>query len=201
MAWPVVLYIANIIDYFRAIFLYVAWKHYEAGDQWKFVGFYVLSYVLDAFDGMVARAMGQTSKLGLYLDMIIDRISSALCLHIAATQVLKDYPEDVARPIAIGLWSALIVVEVLSHGVVMYKSEVGGFHQKEMESTSPIVRSYLDKKAVLFWSCASFEGFSLGLVLSQPAWALPFLPGFLFRSLANTLRLRDVIFVRARKVD
>lgn len=193
------LYVANIIDYFRAYFLYVAWVQYVEGDAWKFVAYYAFSYLLDAFDGMAARALNQTSKLGIYLDMVIDRISSSLALHIAASQVLVDFTGPESTIIAATLYAALVMVEVVSHGVVMYISEVGGFHQKEMDSQNAIVRAYLDQKPVLFWSCVSFEATVLCLIVSKPLWALPFLPGFAFRSLANLLRLRDVLALRAPK--
>ena len=34
---------------------------------------YVISCLLDAVDGMAARALGQTSKFGAVLDMVTDR--------------------------------------------------------------------------------------------------------------------------------
>jgi len=197
MEVPVVLYLANIIDYFRIIALYYATVQFYKGEVYMFAAFYLISYALDAFDGMAARALNQTSKLGLYLDMIIDRISSALCLHLAATKVIEDNPTVYGTFAAAGLYTALILVELVSHGVVMYKSELGGFHQKEMESNSKVVRLYLDDKRFLFFACASFEAFSLSVVLGQPVLSLISLPGFLFRSLANTLRLRDILAFRA----
>jgi hypothetical protein len=41
MEVPVVLYVANIIDYFRVLFLYWAWQEFHAGQPWHFVGWYV----------------------------------------------------------------------------------------------------------------------------------------------------------------
>jgi hypothetical protein len=43
MEVPVVLYVANIIDYFRVLFLYWAWQEFHAGQPWHFVGWYVFS--------------------------------------------------------------------------------------------------------------------------------------------------------------
>jgi hypothetical protein len=56
----VLLYPANIIDYARVGFLIWALQY----DDWRYAVLYTLSYFLDVFDGMVARAMGQTSNLG-----------------------------------------------------------------------------------------------------------------------------------------
>lgn len=159
-----------------------------------------MSYLLDGLDGIAARALNQTSKLGLYLDMVIDRVSSSLALHIAAQQARVLFPGQAGALAAAALYAALVLVEVVSHGVVMYKSEMGGFHQKEMESKSWFVRKYLDDKRVLFWSCLSFEVVSLTLVVSRPLWATPFLPGFVFRAIANVIRLRDIM-VYAKPVE
>ena len=41
MEVPVVLYVANIIDYFRVLLLVWAWQEFHAGDAWRFVGWYV----------------------------------------------------------------------------------------------------------------------------------------------------------------
>ena len=38
---------------------------------------YVISCLLDAVDGMAARALGQTSKFGAVLDMVTDRYASS----------------------------------------------------------------------------------------------------------------------------
>ena len=43
---------------------------------------YVGSYILDAFDGMAARALKQCSQLGCVLDMVCDRTSDALIVCI-----------------------------------------------------------------------------------------------------------------------
>ena len=47
-----------------------------------FIICYFISFILDAFDGMVARAAHQTSKLGATLDMVTDRISTAGLLAV-----------------------------------------------------------------------------------------------------------------------
>lgn len=193
MEWPVVLYVANLIDYLRVVFLWLAYREYEGGDGFMFAVWYVLSYLLDAFDGMAARALGQTSKLGYYLDMIIDRMSSMLCLHLAAQQVLVDFPSPFGSALAGFLYACLIMVEFVAHGVVMYQAEMGSFHQKEMESESKIVSLYLQSKPVLFSSCVAYEAAAILLVMGEPLYSLAFAPGFLFRAVANLMRLNGVL--------
>lgn len=194
------LYLANIIDYFRVIFLYLAYVEYTKGETLYFAGLYMFSYLLDALDGPVARALNQTSKLGYYLDMIIDRISTCVCLHLAATTVLDKYEAPLSTLIAAFLYAALVMVEIVAHGVVMYKSELGNFHQKEMPG-GPIVRLYLGNKKILFWSCVSFEAAAICIVIGEPMMSLVFMPGFLFRAVANLMRLRDIMLPPAPEAE
>jgi len=45
---------------------------------------YTVAFILDLFDGMAARALGQTSLLGGVLDMVIDRAATAALLTVLA---------------------------------------------------------------------------------------------------------------------
>jgi CDP-diacylglycerol--inositol 3-phosphatidyltransferase len=42
---------------------------------------YIISCLLDAVDGMAARALGQTSKFGAVLDMVTDRLVICIVLN------------------------------------------------------------------------------------------------------------------------
>lgn len=193
MKWQEFLYLANIIDYFRILSLYWAVR---GDDPVEFAQWYAFSYILDAFDGYAARALNQESRLGYYLDMVIDRVSSCLCLHYAAQAVIGPgsfIPSPVAGVVALTLRSLIVLVEVVSHAVVMYLSEVRGVHQKQMGYQYAIVRLYLGDKRFLSWACFSFEGFGLGLIVGSVPLALVSLPGFVFRALANLARLLAVV--------
>ena len=72
----VLCYYANIMDYFRVVSSMFAF-YISKKNPVLFVICYFISFILDAFDGMVARAHNQTSKLGATLDMVTDRISTA----------------------------------------------------------------------------------------------------------------------------
>eukprot|EP00929_Paragymnodinium_shiwhaense_P099426 TRINITY_DN61062_c0_g1_i1.p1 TRINITY_DN61062_c0_g1~~TRINITY_DN61062_c0_g1_i1.p1 ORF type:complete len:206 (-),score=35.25 TRINITY_DN61062_c0_g1_i1:210-827(-) len=182
-------YIANIIDYFRFVTLYLACT---SENPWYFVGWYGFSYLLDCLDGPAARAFGQESKLGYYLDMICDRVSSCVCLHFAAQAVLADNHSVTAPlklPIVAILYSSLILVEIVAHGVVMYLSEVVGMHQKKMGFDYTAVKLYLGDRKLLFWGCVSFEMVGLALIVDVPLAVFLGLPGFVFRAVANLCRL------------
>lgn len=54
---------------------------------------YVISCLLDAVDGQVARALGQTSKFGAVLDMVTDRcvISSCYTSNLSHNEYFQVY--------------------------------------------------------------------------------------------------------------
>jgi CDP-diacylglycerol--inositol 3-phosphatidyltransferase len=77
----VFLYVANIMDYFRLITTALSF-YYAKTNPILFITLYFSSFALDAFDGMVARAMSQASRYGGTLDMVIDRISTSGLLMV-----------------------------------------------------------------------------------------------------------------------
>mmetsp|Transcript_35570 Transcript_35570/g.42837 ORF Transcript_35570/g.42837 Transcript_35570/m.42837 type:complete len:214 (+) Transcript_35570:124-765(+) len=184
------LYYANICDYFRLLFLWIGLQEGQ-----NFIFWYVVSYGLDAIDGELARRFNQCSRLGYYLDMIIDRISSCLALHLAS-KVVADFPAPY-NMFHVGFVLCILLVELLSHGLVVYMSEVKGVHQKAMGHQYTVVRMYLDSKPMLLAACAGYEGLCLSLIgYAQNGagywyWTgLACLPLFIFRALANLTRLR-----------
>mmetsp|Transcript_14243 Transcript_14243/g.32062 ORF Transcript_14243/g.32062 Transcript_14243/m.32062 type:complete len:232 (+) Transcript_14243:65-760(+) len=187
--WKEVFYVANLIDYGRIVALY--WAVNSTG--WTFAMWYSFSYALDAVDGYAARALKQESRLGYYLDMVIDRCSSCVCLHFAAVAVVS-YGTIVPRGIVASvvwlfLYFCLAVIEIIAHGAVMILSEVVGVHQKQMGHDFQIVRMYLGDKKYLFWGCMSFELLGLGLIVDSAVLVVLGLPGFLFRASAILCRL------------
>lgn len=199
MQWKELFYVANIIDYLRVLTLYWAVK---SSDGYTFATWYSVSYLLDCVDGYAARALNQESKLGYYLDMVIDRISSCLCLHYAAQAVLAGntcFGTTAAPAVAWVLWSLIVLVEIVAHASVMFLSEVLGVHQKQMGYDYAIVRKYLSDKAYLFWACLSFELFGLGCIINLTPVILISLPGFVFRAAANICRLVAIITMKEIK--
>eukprot|EP00924_Labyrinthula_sp_SR-Ha-C_P009109 snap_masked-scaffold_2-processed-gene-13.7-mRNA-1 protein AED:0.04 eAED:0.08 QI:0/-1/0/1/-1/1/1/0/236 len=216
-SWKVFFWLPNIIDYFRFIVLFFAlYKYVQDKNPFVFSALYLLSYGLDAIDGPVARYMGQTSKLGIYLDMIADRVSSCLLLNLAAEAVSENHLTDFFASLShrvvsleegfylavyLSQYFCLLVVEIIAHIVVMIQSEKNHIHQKEMYigSQSTVVKLYLGNKKVLFTSCFLFEiaGLSLLMDLSLIIYFIAF-PGFLFRVVANCKRLLDVTIFRKK---
>ena len=71
----VFLFVPNIIGYVRIVLMIIAFYFMTNADHYLLtVTCYMLSQLLDAFDGHAARMLGQTSKLGAMLDQLTDRL-------------------------------------------------------------------------------------------------------------------------------
>mmetsp|Transcript_2899 Transcript_2899/g.4239 ORF Transcript_2899/g.4239 Transcript_2899/m.4239 type:complete len:210 (-) Transcript_2899:116-745(-) len=176
-------YIPNIIDYFRVVALVYAMQGTGENHNWHFVKWYAISYLLDCIDGEAARFFNQRSKLGYYLDMVIDRISTVLASIKAMYYITNPF-----AIVALGITTA--VVEIMAHGCVMYYGEIKGIHQKLMGGDYFLVRLYLGSKLGLGFGCMCYEAVLLSIILEQELWVIGmFMPGFLFRAAACTTRL------------
>jgi len=149
----VYLFVPNIIGYFRIIFAFVS--YYYAYSNWQLmVFFYLLSQLLDAFDGWAARLLGQSSRFGAVLDMVTDRFSTNIVLAILA-HLYVEY--------SMVFWS-LAILDYVSHWAQMYSTLLTGMEShKTMNITNPLIRLYYTNKPVLFCVCAAQELTYLGL--------------------------------------
>jgi CDP-diacylglycerol--inositol 3-phosphatidyltransferase len=105
----VYLFVPNIIGYIRVVTaataLYIMPSHPKVC-----TAVYFVSCILDVFDGMAARALGQTSKFGAVLDMVTDRCATACLLCFLSST----YPEHSL------LIMFLITLDFSSHYIHMY---------------------------------------------------------------------------------
>jgi CDP-diacylglycerol--inositol 3-phosphatidyltransferase len=76
----VLLYVPNIIGYLRIALSATAFFHWTAPAA--FACYYSAAFVLDAADGLAARALGQASHFGGLLDMLTDRCATAALLVV-----------------------------------------------------------------------------------------------------------------------
>lgn len=148
-------YYANVMDYFRVISAMYAF-HIAKTSPVLFTITYFTSFILDAFDGMVARAYGQKSKLGATLDMVTDRISTAglLC-------VLSGFYRE---------WSTafvyLIMLDVGSHWLQTHSGflvDVKSDNHKNLEEKFWILNFYYKNRYGLGIVCLGAEIFLLML--------------------------------------
>ena len=70
----VFLFVPNLIGYARIVLMIIAFYYMTNPEQYTVtVACYMLSQLLDAFDGHAARILNQCTKLGAMLDMLTDR--------------------------------------------------------------------------------------------------------------------------------
>lgn len=143
---------------------------------------YSISCLLDAFDGMFARRLDQSTRFGAVLDMVTDRCTTSclLCFLTAA------YPRCAL------LFQFLVTLDFSSHYIHMYSTLVTGSrsHKVVDSSRSRILSLYYTDNRVLFIFCAFNELFFVCLYLmdfyKQPLGLnlVPWLPEPLLAALA-----------------
>jgi len=106
--------IANCISYTRIILLFISVLNSQ--NNW-FFPFYALSYFLDAIDGSVARYMKETSKFGAVLDMVTDRVSTALLLCL------------LQKP----FWLFVMMLDISSHWIYTQSLEKNDNHKSSKQ--------------------------------------------------------------------
>lgn len=148
----IALYVPNLIGYVRmafSILSYVCAKDYPA----LFLVFYTTSFVLDAADGMAARALGQCSHFGAILDMLTDRASTAGLL-VVLDGVIQPMPHSYTVVLA-----TLIFLDVGSHFCRMYASLFckKESHKDVSDSIFGLLRLYYSNRRFMGWLCIGQE--------------------------------------------
>lgn len=147
-------YYANIIDYLRFILLIIG-IFYSFTHPLLFVSLYFISFILDLFDGLVARYFNQCSLFGSSLDMIIDRISTSSFLVILS-HLYKE------RTI---IYILLMVLDISSHWLQVYSSILelsknkNIKNHKELKEYFKILSFYYNNKIFLGILCFGAEMF------------------------------------------
>jgi len=118
---------------------------------------YLLSGLLDAFDGHAARYFNQSTKFGAMLDMLTDR-----CVTTALLVVLSLF-----YPKYIFVFQMLICLDIASHWIHVQSSLLkgGASHKKIDLSGNFFLRIYYHSRVVLFIMCAGNELFFCMLYL------------------------------------
>ncbi|KAM9359104.1 uncharacterized protein ABDE67_002251 [Symphorus nematophorus] len=115
MGLKVLLYWPNIIGYIRIGLVFAAWAAYETPSL--FVPLYSVSIALDGVDGWLARRLGQSSRFGAWLDVVVDNLGRGM------------------------LWSLLFewgwLVSALEWCVFVCNHNARGDHWKSSFSSSP----------------------------------------------------------------
>lgn len=154
------LYIPNIIDYFRFVFMIISF-YFSYSNPTLFLIFYFLSFALDFFDGQAARRLNQCSRLGSCLDMIVDRLSTMGLLYILGT----------LYPLYNFVFLLLIILDIGSHWLQSYSSLIFMMYNKDLKLVNHkmlkekyyLLDVYYKNGVVLFSCCLGAEMFLLGL--------------------------------------
>ncbi|PWZ01385.1 hypothetical protein BCV70DRAFT_73113 [Testicularia cyperi] len=152
----VFLFVPNLIGYARVVLAALS-LYFMKGNPKVCTLLYGVSCLLDAFDGMAARALGQSTKFGAVLDMVTDRCTTAclLCFLTAA------YPRCAI------IFQGLITLDFSSHYIHMYSSLIAGSssHKIVTSDVSKILWYYYNDSRTLFLFCAGNELFFVCLYL------------------------------------
>eukprot|EP00823_Brevimastigomonas_motovehiculus_P002711 TRINITY_DN1631_c0_g1_i1.p1 TRINITY_DN1631_c0_g1~~TRINITY_DN1631_c0_g1_i1.p1 ORF type:complete len:214 (+),score=34.68 TRINITY_DN1631_c0_g1_i1:37-678(+) len=189
---PVFLWAPNLIDYGRVVANVIAFAC-AFHSVWLAAFFYVVGQLLDAVDGTVARALGQTSRFGQLMDMLSDRMSTAtlsVCLAVM-------YPQYW------GFYAFLIVLDIVSHWFQMYSKATSKSHK---DSKNPLLHFYYTFPYALLVFCVGNEAFFICMYILHftagpivPGVGLPFFtllayvvfPIFFAKQFMNFVQLYD----------
>lgn len=153
------LYYANIMDYGRVVVTAIAFCISRKYPFW-FLVFYFSSFVLDVFDGNVARACKQVSKLGATLDMVADRISTAGLLCILGAFYI-DYSH---------IFCMLMMLDVGSHWLQTHSSMLfnpKNVNHKSLKEKFWLLGFYYHNRKFMGLNCIGAEVFLLLLYIAH----------------------------------
>ena len=101
--------------------------------QWLLaIGLYLLNFIGDLFDGLVARKLDQCSSFGGILDMLTDRCSTAGLLMILSVEYIP-IDEALSFPYFRMAFLLLVLLDVSSHWMQTYSVLATGHHHKSKE--------------------------------------------------------------------
>jgi len=153
----VFLFVPNLIGYARIVLMIIAFYYMTNPEQYTVtVACYMLSQLLDAFDGHAARILNQCTKLGAMLDMLTDRVSTlGLVMGLGIL-----YPEHF-------FWFQLYaVLDIGAHWLHMTSTHHGGAtSHKQIDLSQNPVLYYYYQRPILFTMCAGNELFFSALYL------------------------------------
>lgn len=162
------LFVPNIIGYTRIVLALISF-YYMMSNYVVATWCYIISSLLDAFDGHAARMLNQGTKFGAMLDHLTDRCGT-MCLLVALSCL---YPRYI-------FWFQLsMTIDIAGHWIHLHTSVLqGSFSHKFIDASgNPIMRLYYTSKPCLFFMCAGNELFYSLLYLKYFTFG-PIVPGF-----------------------
>ncbi|XP_041827794.1 CDP-diacylglycerol--inositol 3-phosphatidyltransferase [Melanotaenia boesemani] len=144
------LFVPNLIGYARVVLALLSF-YLMPCCPWPAVFCYLLSALLDAFDGHAARALNQSTKFGAMMDMLTDRCAT-MCLLVNLSLLYPSYTF---------LFQLSMCLDIASHWLHLHSSTIKGSasHKTIDLSGNPVLRLYYTSKPVLFVMCSGNELF------------------------------------------
>ncbi|XP_061906399.1 CDP-diacylglycerol--inositol 3-phosphatidyltransferase [Entelurus aequoreus] len=144
------LFVPNLIGYARIILALLSFLLMPCC-PWSACFCYMLSALLDAFDGHAARALNQCTRFGAMLDMLTDRCAT-MCLLVNLSLLYPAYTF---------LFQLSMCLDISSHWLHLHSSTIKGAasHKSIDLSGNPILHLYYTNKVVLFVMCLGNELF------------------------------------------
>ncbi|GBG81616.1 hypothetical protein CBR_g32608 [Chara braunii] len=163
MAWPIYLYVPNLLGYARIIANVVAFSH--CFDQkGMFVTLYFISFVCDELDGRFARLLDQRSTFGAVLDMVTDRVSTASLLVVLSSLYSQYFI----------IFLGLMVLDISSHWFQMVSAHLTSkkSHKDVADGTNFLLRIYYRYRPFMGYCCIGAEVLYLAVyLLHDPSYA------------------------------
>ncbi|XP_056638057.1 CDP-diacylglycerol--inositol 3-phosphatidyltransferase [Diorhabda sublineata] len=149
-------FVPNIIGYARIVLAIISF-YFMPTNYVIACTCYVVSALLDAFDGHAARHFDQSTKFGAMLDQLTDR-----CGTMGLVTVLAHF-----YPKYSFLFIMSMCIDVACHWIFLHTSVLQGksSHKFVDMSENPIMNLYYTNKTVLFLMCAGNEAFYASLYL------------------------------------
>ena len=144
------LFVPNIIGYARIALVLLSFYFMRSFPVCA-VLCYLLSALLDAFDGYAARTLNQSTRFGAMLDMLTDRCAT-MCLLVNLALLYPAYTF---------LFQLSMCLDVASHWLHLHSSTVKGSasHKAIDLSGNPVLRLYYTSRPLLFVMCSGNELF------------------------------------------
>lgn len=120
---------------FAGIAVFFAAAGVLAATPGQWIGFLVgaavlqLSYLLDCADGQLARLKGMTSKVGAYLDFLIDEVKALLLVAALSIRAWGQHPDPDATWLLVGLAGLTLVSVATSLTTFVRRPEYAGVEQ------------------------------------------------------------------------
>ncbi|PSN38759.1 CDP-diacylglycerol--inositol 3-phosphatidyltransferase [Blattella germanica] len=150
------LFVPNIIGYGRIILAIIAF-YYMPTNYVVACWCYIISGLLDAFDGHAARYFNQSTKFGAMLDQLTDRCGT-MGLLVTLSYFYPQY---------MFLFQLSMTIDISCHWIHLHTTLLQGktSHKFIDLSENPIMRIYYTSRTVLFFMCAGNEAFYASLYL------------------------------------